>query len=93
MRTGAAEERGGGAGAGPGAVLTGPEFRARVLRADGSVDREAFRALWPALRVMGRCSPQDKYTIVRGARARPPRPYVWGALLGWGPGAVPPAAP
>ena len=48
------------------AVLTGPEFRERVLRADGSIDREHFRALWPSLRVMGRCSPQDKYTIVRG---------------------------
>lgn len=49
-----------------GAVLSGPEFRERVVRADGSIDRESFRALWPSLRVMGRCSPQDKYTIVRG---------------------------
>ncbi len=49
-------------------MLTGPEFRARVLRADGSIDRGAFAALWPPLRVMGRCSPQDKHTIVRGER-------------------------
>ena len=49
------------------AVLTGPEFRQRVLRPDGSIDRREFDVLWPSLRVMGRCSPQDKYTIVRGA--------------------------
>lgn len=49
------------------AVLTGPEFRQRVLLPDGSIDRREFDALWPALRVMGRCSPQDKHTIVRGA--------------------------
>ena len=48
------------------AVMSGPEFRERVLRADGSIDRDSFGALWPSLRVMGRCSPQDKYTIVRG---------------------------
>lgn len=40
----------------------------QVLRADGSLDREAFAALWPDLRVMGRCSPKDKYTIVQGKR-------------------------
>lgn len=48
------------------AVLTGPEFRQRVLRPDGTIDRHEFDVLWPSLRVMGRCSPQDKYTIVRG---------------------------
>ncbi|BDA45515.1 Plasma membrane calcium-transporting ATPase 1 [Coccomyxa sp. Obi] len=47
------------------AVLTGPEFRQRVLRPDGTIDRREFDVLWPSLRVMGRCSPQDKYTIVR----------------------------
>ncbi|KAK9845411.1 hypothetical protein WJX81_005835 [Elliptochloris bilobata] len=47
------------------AVMTGPEFRKQVLRPDGSLDREAFMALWPSLRVMGRCSPNDKYTIVQ----------------------------
>jgi len=50
----------------PGEVMAGPEFRERVVRADGSLNRENFDALWPAMRVMGRCSPQDKYTIVRG---------------------------
>ena len=38
-----------------------------MLRPDGSLDREAFMALWPSLRVLGRCSPQDKYTIVQGS--------------------------
>ena len=38
-----------------------------MLRPDGSLDREAFWALWPSLRVLGRCSPQDKLTIVQGA--------------------------
>ena len=46
--------------------MSGPEFQERVLRADGSIDRDSFGTLWPSLRVMGRCSPQDKYTIVRG---------------------------
>ena len=54
--------------------MSGPEFRERVLRADGSIDRQRFTALWPALRVMGRCSPQDKYTIVRGESCFSPLP-------------------
>ena len=60
---------GGGTALSSGAVLTGPEFRERVLRADGSINRDNFMQLWPGLRVMGRCSPQDKHTIVRGAHA------------------------
>ena len=64
-----------GANSAGAAVMTGPEFRERVLRADGSIDRQRFTALWPALRVMGRCSPQDKYTIVRG---EPPCRLPWG---------------
>ena len=52
-------------------VMSGFRFkRARivqVLRPGGSLDREAFWALWPSLRVLGRCSPQDKLTIVQGA--------------------------
>ena len=60
---------GNGASSAGAAVMTGPEFRERVLRADGSIDRRRFTALWPALRVMGRCSPQDKYTIVRGEQS------------------------
>lgn len=41
-------------------------FRALVLRPeDGSTDLEAFAALWPHLRVMARCTPADKYTLVQ----------------------------
>ena len=60
---------GNGASSAGAAVMTGPEFRERVLRADRSIDRRQFTALWPELRVMGRCSPQDKYTIVRGEQS------------------------
>jgi Ca2+ transporting ATPase len=52
---------------GTGAVaLTGPQFRAQVFRADGSFDQAAFDLLWPTLRVLARCSPADKLTLVRG---------------------------
>ena len=47
-------------------VLEGPQFREAVLKADGSINKQAFEAIWPRLRVLGRCSPKDKYTIVRG---------------------------
>jgi hypothetical protein len=47
------------------AVLEGPQFRHLVLRADGSTDLDAFAALWPHLRVMARCTPADKYTLVQ----------------------------
>jgi magnesium-transporting ATPase (P-type) len=47
------------------AVLEGPQFRALVLQPDGSTDLDAFAALWPHLRVMARCTPADKYTLVQ----------------------------
>ena len=47
-------------------VLTGPEFRRRVIRKDGSINQNEFERMWATMRVMGRCSPKDKYTIVRG---------------------------
>lgn len=47
------------------AVLEGPVFRALVLRPDGSTDLDAFAALWPHMRVMARCTPADKYTLVQ----------------------------
>lgn len=50
----------------PGVVMEGPEFRQRVLNEDGSIREEEFLALWPTLRVLARCSPADKYTIVTG---------------------------
>jgi len=52
-------------------------FRGLVLRQDGSTDLEAFAALWPHLRVMARCTPADKYTLVQVSGPRqavcPPR--------------------
>ena len=66
-------------------VLTGPAFRAAVLPAgpDGPLDSAAFAALWPGLRVLARCSPQDKLVIVQALRA--------GAAAGSAPGS--PGAP
>ena len=54
-----------------GAVLTGPAFRRAVLPSgpDGPLDTSAFADLWPALRVLARCSPRDKLTIVRALRS------------------------
>jgi magnesium-transporting ATPase (P-type) len=33
------------------------------------IDRAAFDAIWPKLRVLARCQPEDKLTLVRGMRA------------------------
>jgi len=59
------------AAASPSAVLTGPAFRALVLPGgpDGALDTAAFASLWPSLRVLARCSPRDKLTIIRALRA------------------------
>lgn len=51
------------------AVMTGDEFRGRVHTAEGALDQGAFNALWPRLRVLARCSPQDKFTIIQGCQA------------------------
>eukprot|EP01137_Pigoraptor_chileana_P027909 Opistho-2@11125 len=48
-------------------VMEGPEFRALVLRKDGSIDQEKFDEIYPRLRVLARSSPKDKYTLVSGA--------------------------
>jgi hypothetical protein len=86
-----------GGGALPeGAVMEGREFRQRVLRPDGSLDAAAFLELWPRLRVLARCTPADKYTIVTGAAPPPPSlaggrqlallPACWGCSWGrWSP--------
>jgi magnesium-transporting ATPase (P-type) len=47
-------------------VLEGKQFRDFVVGPNGIIDRTAFTAIWPRLRVLARCSPQDKYTIVSG---------------------------
>lgn len=43
------------------------EFQRHILNADGSIDYVAFDRIWPNLRVLARCTPLDKYTIVKGA--------------------------
>ena len=48
-------------------VLEGQEFRDFVVGPGGIIDKAAFTAIWPRLRVLARCSPTDKYTIVSGA--------------------------
>ena len=50
-------------------VLDGPDFRRTVLDADGNIRQSAFDAVWRRLRVLARCSPADKFTIVKGAYA------------------------
>eukprot|EP00049_Salpingoeca_infusionum_P000148 m.37606 g.37606 ORF g.37606 m.37606 type:complete len:1393 (+) comp10114_c1_seq1:14-4192(+) len=47
-------------------VLEGPDFRRRVVNEDGSINYDEMNQIWPRLRVMGRCSPSDKYNLVRG---------------------------
>ena len=49
-------------------VLEGHQFRDFVVGTNGVIDRAAFAAIWPRLRVLARCSPEDKYTIVKGKR-------------------------
>lgn len=51
----------------PSLVLEGSEFRDFVVGPDGGINKAAFDAIWPRLRVLARCSPTDKYTIVQGA--------------------------
>jgi Ca2+ transporting ATPase len=51
------------------AVLEGPTLRRLVQRPDGSVDLDAFAALWPHVRVLARCSPGDKHMLVEAVKA------------------------
>lgn len=52
-----------------GMVIEGKEFRRRVEREDGTVDWVEFERIWGRLRVMARCSPQDKHLLVTGVRS------------------------
>ncbi|KAK9828539.1 hypothetical protein WJX72_000653 [[Myrmecia] bisecta] len=54
-----------------GMVLDGKEFRQRVNQPGGAINRAEFDAIWANLRVLARCSPTDKYTIVRALRDDP----------------------
>ena len=47
-------------------AMTGPDFRRRVLNADGNIIQSAMDEIWPHLRVLARSSPTDKYTLVTG---------------------------
>jgi len=50
------------------AVLTGKEFREKVLGPDGEIDQAAFDEVWPSLKVLARSSPGDKHVFVKGIR-------------------------
>ena len=53
-------------------MLDGPEFRRAVLDADGGIRQHVFDAVWRRLRVLARCSPADKFTIVKGVHTQTP---------------------
>ncbi len=63
---GASSSRGNEAAPDATLVLEGKQFRDFVVGPNGIIDKTAFTAIWPRLRVLARCSPQDKYTIVSG---------------------------
>ena len=46
--------------------MDGKDFRHRVLDEQGKLKQKEFDAIWEPLRVMARCSPKDKLTIVKG---------------------------
>ncbi|KAL4531129.1 hypothetical protein Ndes2526B_g04715 [Nannochloris sp. 'desiccata'] len=50
-------------------VMEGQQFRDMVVAPDGSINREAFLEIWPQLRVLARCTPADKFTIVTAVRS------------------------
>eukprot|EP00210_Caulerpa_lentillifera_P004992 g4766.t1 len=50
-------------------VLEGPEFRSRVLKANGELDTEEFLKIWGSFKVMARCTPEDKYLLVQGIKS------------------------
>merc|ERR1712078_715988 len=47
-------------------AMTGKEFRKRVHNDDGVFVQAAFDEIWPRLRVMARCDPDDKHTLAHG---------------------------
>ena len=51
-------------------AMEGPEFRRRVTDGKGDIYLPEFEAIWPRLRVLARCSPQDKHTLVKGLRGQ-----------------------
>lgn len=53
----------------PNAILEGPEFRSRVIDGNGQLNTSEFERIWKDLKVMARCSPEDKYLLVRGIQS------------------------
>jgi Ca2+ transporting ATPase len=50
-------------------AMEGPDFRAKVMNADGTVNQAEIDQIWPRLRVLARSSPMDKHTLVSGIMA------------------------
>lgn len=50
-------------------AMEGPDFRAKVMNADGSLNQAEIDQIWPRLRVLARSSPTDKHTLVSGIMA------------------------
>lgn len=50
-------------------AMEGPEFRSKVLNADGSLNQHTIDEIWPRLRVLARSSPMDKHVLVSGIMA------------------------
>lgn len=53
---------------GPNAVMPSEEFIRRIKNSQDEVDRERFLENWREIRVLARCSPSDKYTIVESLK-------------------------
>jgi Ca2+ transporting ATPase len=50
-------------------AMEGPDFRSKVLNADGSLNQHEVDRIWPKLRVLARSSPMDKHLLVSGIMA------------------------
>ena len=50
-------------------AMEGPDFRAKVMNADGTLNQAEIDKIWPRLRVLARSSPTDKHTLVSGIMA------------------------
>jgi len=50
-------------------IMTGIDFRTRVVNEDETINQEEFDRIWPHLRVLARSSPLDKLTLVTGIQA------------------------
>ena len=53
---------------GPLAVMESKDFIQSILNSDNQVDGQKFVSNWEEMRVLARCSPTDKYTIVEALK-------------------------